>query len=551
DVELTLWYQGGVMRSYFCRLADTEMPLCSIELSFLVVKLGDQALFTSGFVAKQCFLEVRSSVGHALWPFVGCALWQCLVRAPRRCRLQLDIFFNVSMLCFVGQVHHLQAEFFFYKLRSKAEVVSTDQAKGPSSSSSSQALRLSSSSVGRASRPRLMFTSRIAREDGEEVLANTSIVSSGVREGARRNPNYGVWSNVVMVSVVVVWRRPGGLIVTSNIGWFIGHVGCYLNMLLSVLDLHGVGKGKAKETKFQLLCFILLVLITMASFGSLKSTIFSKEERKQQYQWHIRGLNAYDRHKKFINDYEFLLRFSLFVTTVNFYGKERPSNLKLPIKTDQDTLREGYRFIRSEEDDMNPSWEQRLVKRYYDKLFKEYCLADMSQYKNGKFGLQEIWSVSIEPLAIFCISLLPESQFICGNKHCNEKDSLTSYEVNFCYFEAGENKQALVKLVTCERCACKLNYKRQKEKEQLEKRQQDQDRRKRNRSKSDDDLDDYQESNERKRKGLNLHYLYKFSHSHRFLSHPFFNILAKSYAPDLVAPANAPHSRLGPSLLWP
>lgn len=108
-------------------------------------------------------------------------------------------------------------------------------------------------------------------------------------------------------------------------------------------------------------------------------------------------------------------------------------------------------------------------------------------------------------------------------------------QVNFCYFEAGENKQALVKLVTCERwvsvcqcwfcvyavvflpyrmlvpvllrvlcdflliegcakinfvfhffswlffnrCASKLNYKRQKEKEQLEKRQQDQDRRKR------------------------------------------------------------------------
>nr|GFC45758.1 hypothetical protein [Tanacetum cinerariifolium] len=31
-------------------------------------------------------------------------------------------------------------------------------------------------------------------------------------------------------------------------------------------------------------------------------------------------------------------------------------------------------FIRSEEDDMDSSWEQRLVKRYYDKLFKEYPL---------------------------------------------------------------------------------------------------------------------------------------------------------------------------------
>ncbi|KAH1144646.1 hypothetical protein GLYMA_12G236900v4 [Glycine max] len=218
----------------------------------------------------------------------------------------------------------------------------------------------------------------------------------------------------------------------------------------------------------------------MASFGSLKSTIFEKEERKQQYQSHIRGLNAYDRHKKFMDDY------------VKFYGKERPSNLKLPIKTDQDTLREGYRFIRSEEDDMNPSWEQRLVKRYYDKLFKEYCLADMSQYKSGKIGLR--WRTEKEVIS-------GKGQLICGNKHCNEKDGLASYEVNFCYFEAGENKQALVKLVTCERCAFKLNYKRQKEKELLEKRQEEQDRRKRNRSKSDDDLDDFQESKERRRKG--------------------------------------------------
>ncbi|GKU88635.1 hypothetical protein SLEP1_g2872 [Rubroshorea leprosula] len=114
----------------------------------------------------------------------------------------------------------------------------------------------------------------------------------------------------------------------------------------------------------------------MASFSSLKSAIFEREERKQQYQAQIRGLNAYDRHKKFLNDY------------VAFYGKEKSQHVKLPVKTDQDTLREGYWFIRSEEDDQNPSWEQRLVKRYYDKLFKEYCIADMSQYKSGKIGLR-------------------------------------------------------------------------------------------------------------------------------------------------------------------
>ncbi|CAN1316788.1 hypothetical protein LINPERPRIM_LOCUS30198 [Linum perenne] len=41
----------------------------------------------------------------------------------------------------------------------------------------------------------------------------------------------------------------------------------------------------------------------MTSFASLKTAIFDREARKQQYQAHVRGLNAYDRHNKFVNDY--------------------------------------------------------------------------------------------------------------------------------------------------------------------------------------------------------------------------------------------------------
>ncbi|KAF7138636.1 hypothetical protein RHSIM_Rhsim07G0056000 [Rhododendron simsii] len=221
----------------------------------------------------------------------------------------------------------------------------------------------------------------------------------------------------------------------------------------------------------------------MASFASLKSAIFDKEARKQQYQAHIRGLNAYDRHKKFVNDY------------AGFYGKGQPGQEKLPVKTDQDTLREGYRFIRSEEDDLDPSWEQKLVKRYYDKLFKEYCIADMSQYKSGKIGLR--WRVEKEVIS-------GKGQFVCGNKHCNEKDGLASYE------ETGENKQALVKLVTCERCAEKLLYKKRKEKEQLRKREKEELPKKRERSESGDDTDTgYGRSKERRRvKELELVSLY-------------------------------------------
>ncbi|KAL0561873.1 hypothetical protein IC582_002318 [Cucumis melo] len=215
----------------------------------------------------------------------------------------------------------------------------------------------------------------------------------------------------------------------------------------------------------------------MASFGSLKIAIFEREERKQQYQAHVRGLNAYDRHKKFMHDY------------VHFYGKNKTGEEKLPIKTDQDTLREGYRFIRSEEDDMDTSWEQKLVKRYYDKLFKEYCIADMTQYKSGKIGLR--WRMEKEVIS-------GKGQFICGNKHCDEKNGLASYEVNFSYFEAGENKQALVKLVTCERCSKKLHYKRKKEKEKVERKEQEMSKRKRP---SDDSSDSEDEGSRTRRKG--------------------------------------------------
>ncbi|KAK9683003.1 hypothetical protein RND81_10G111800 [Saponaria officinalis] len=207
----------------------------------------------------------------------------------------------------------------------------------------------------------------------------------------------------------------------------------------------------------------------MASLASLKSEIFDREDRKRHYQAHIRGLNALDRHHQFVHDY------------VKYYGKESFSGEKLPIKTDQDTLREGYRFIRTEEDDMDTSWEQRLVKRYYDKLFKEYCIADMSKYRTGKIGLR--WRTEKEVIS-------GKGQFVCGNKHCDEKEGLASFEVNFSYSEAGEHKQALVKLVVCEGCAEKLHYRRNKEKQQSESRQKQEDKRNDELTGIDDETDE-------------------------------------------------------------
>ncbi|KAJ7300138.1 hypothetical protein O6H91_Y063400 [Diphasiastrum complanatum] len=116
----------------------------------------------------------------------------------------------------------------------------------------------------------------------------------------------------------------------------------------------------------------------MASFSSLKTDVFSREQRSQHYKSNVLGLNAYERHKKFMGDY------------IRYYGIQTtmPSDSNYPLKTDQDTLRETYRFIRSEEDDLERSWEQRLAKRYHDKLFKEYCIADMSRHKENKVGLR-------------------------------------------------------------------------------------------------------------------------------------------------------------------
>uniref|UniRef100_A0A1I8FE58 AP2/ERF domain-containing protein n=1 Tax=Macrostomum lignano TaxID=282301 RepID=A0A1I8FE58_9PLAT len=43
------------------------------------------------------------------------------------------------------------------------------------------------------------------------------------------------------------------------------------------------------------------------------------------------------------------------------------------------------------------SWEQRLAKRYWTKLYKEYCIADLRGYKEGRVGLR--WAHRAEVLS--------------------------------------------------------------------------------------------------------------------------------------------------------
>ena len=46
-------------------------------------------------------------------------------------------------------------------------------------------------------------------------------------------------------------------------------------------------------------------------------------------------------------------------------------------------IRENHQFL-WESSDAPDTWEKQLAKKYYDKLFKEYCICDLSHYKENK-----------------------------------------------------------------------------------------------------------------------------------------------------------------------
>lgn len=103
-----------------------------------------------------------------------------------------------------------------------------------------------------------------------------------------------------------------------------------------------------------------------------------------------------------------------------------------------------------EDDEDSLTWEQKVAKRYYDRLYKEYALCDLKYYKEGRIALR--WRTEKEVV-------LGKGQFICGSTRCDETKHLESWEVNFGYMEDGQKKNELVKLRLCADCSDKLNYK--------------------------------------------------------------------------------------------
>ena len=169
----------------------------------------------------------------------------------------------------------------------------------------------------------------------------------------------------------------------------------------------------------------------------LVSQEYDKEEWRAR-RFHYLSMDAYSRHKALVNHY-LLFR---------GHGIEHLKRSTEKDRNDYTVLSEQHRFL-WEEGDPADTWEKRLAKTYYDRLFKEYAICDLSRYRENKIAMR--WRTEKEVVE-------GKGQFVCGSKHCSEAKDLQSWEVNFNYVEHGEKKCALVKVRLCVDCSAKLNH---------------------------------------------------------------------------------------------
>lgn len=137
---------------------------------------------------------------------------------------------------------------------------------------------------------------------------------------------------------------------------------------------------------------------------------------------------------------------------MKIYNSNKQESL---IENDIATLRQYHQFIRDDEQDsknINSKWEIRMARKYYNKLYKEYAIVDLSRYRECKIGMR--WRIESEVVA-------GKGQFTCGSNSCENVD-IQSYEVPFRYKENGEIKSELVKVRVCVDCARKLFFKKLK-----------------------------------------------------------------------------------------
>jgi len=133
------------------------------------------------------------------------------------------------------------------------------------------------------------------------------------------------------------------------------------------------------------------------------------DAKQQRITWarELKNMSPFERHLQFIK----------------LYRQNEPAAPEDPyasLVTDDDILRTAYRFIRKPEDDAKlDAWEGKLAKSYYDRLFKEYALVDLTRYKEGKVGMR--WRVQKEVFT-------GKGQFMCASLTCSSAQ-LKTFEV--------------------------------------------------------------------------------------------------------------------------
>lgn len=127
------------------------------------------------------------------------------------------------------------------------------------------------------------------------------------------------------------------------------------------------------------------------------------------------------------------------------------------LASDLEALKESHRFVRDDSYDEQhcDDWRVRMARRYYNKLYKEYGIIDLSRYKEGKYGIR--WRTEAEVVT-------KKGQSVCASKDCNGTDALKTYELPFKYVEDSEVKRELVKICLCPTCDIKLQYVRESSK---------------------------------------------------------------------------------------
>lgn len=121
---------------------------------------------------------------------------------------------------------------------------------------------------------------------------------------------------------------------------------------------------------------------------------------------------------------------------------------------ERNILYKHHQFIRDDKKDEKQldNWEIRLSRNVYDKLYKECAIIDLSNYKTT-IGMR--WRTEHEVLS-------GKGTSICANKHCQVDREIVAYEVPFAYVENGEQKNELVKVNICPKCAPMLFHQKMK-----------------------------------------------------------------------------------------